>query len=87
MMKLLKFYADWCVPCRRLQEVLEQVNTDIPIESIDVSTASEELLAKYEVRNIPLLILVKQNQDGSEEIVWRHVGFINKEIIENKLNV
>ena len=85
-MKLLKFYADWCAPCCTLQEILNQIKTNIPIEQINVETASEELLKKYEVRNIPLLVLVKQNDDGSEEIIWKHVGLVNKETIENKLN-
>jgi len=57
-MKLLKFYADWCGPCKVLTRNLDQAK--IEYEAIDADT-HEELCEKYGVRNLPTLIAVDEN--------------------------
>ena len=42
----------------------------------------EEILTKYKVRNIPLLVL--ENEEGNE--LWRHVGFITKDELTKELD-
>lgn len=82
--EVLKFYANWCGPCRVLSQRLEgEKLTEINIET------DHELAIKYKVRNIPVLVFLK---DGEE--VHRTTGLIARNIydliindISNKKNV
>lgn len=54
-MKIIKLYADWCVPCK----VVEQTLLDLGIEheSINIeSDEGDELASKYSIRSIPALL-------------------------------
>ena len=67
--EVLKFYADWCGPCKALSQRLEGEKdiTEINIEQ------NHETAIKYRIRNIPALVFLK---DGEE--VHRTVGLITK---------
>ena len=54
-MKIIKLYADWCGPCK----VVEQTLLDLGIEheSINIeSDEGDELASKYSIRSIPALL-------------------------------
>jgi thioredoxin 1 len=71
MIVVKDFYADWCQPCKMIaphMEKLEKEFPDITIEKINVDENSD-LAAIYQVRNIPLVIIEKD-----EEIVEKIVG-------------
>lgn len=77
-MKLLKFYADWCQPCKMLSRVIEDSKADIDslminIEEIDIDN-DMDTARKYNVRGVPTLILV---EDSGEE-VRRKSGYMNE---------
>ena len=80
MLKLIKFGASWCGPCRSLVPILEELKSRIIIEDIDVDEVDPVVLTNYKIRNIPVLIITKDNVE-----VWRHVGSISKVEVENKL--
>lgn len=80
MLKLLKFGASYCAPCRSLVPILEELKSRIIIEDIDVDEVDPVVLTNYKIRNIPVLIITKDNVE-----VWRHVGSISKAELENKL--
>lgn len=66
--EVLKFYANWCGPCRVLSQRLEGENfTEINIDT------DHETAVKYKVRSVPTLIFLK---DGEE--VQRTIGLITK---------
>lgn len=80
MLKLLKFGASYCAPCRSLVPILEELKDKVVIEDIDVDEVDPVILTNYKIRNIPVLIITKDNVE-----VWRHVGSISKVDLENKL--
>ena len=54
-MKIIKLYANWCGPCK----VVEQTLLDLGIEheSINIeSDEGDELASKYSIRSIPALL-------------------------------
>lgn len=78
--KILKFGADWCMPCKVLNKKLEDF-TDCEVVKYDVDDVDEELLEKYRIRNIPVTILV----DDNEEEIQRWVGLFNLQEITDKI--
>ena len=79
-MKILKFQADWCQPCKALTKIIEEIDTKTEIEVIDID--KEPLTAsKYGIRSVPTL--VKLDENG---IVDRLVGYKEKKQIETFIN-
>ena len=75
-MKLLKFYAEWCGPCKGLSMVIKgaQDKIDIPIEEYDID--NEMMMAQeYKVRSVPTMVLV--DDKGNE--LKRQVGLVSEE--------
>jgi thioredoxin 1 len=77
--EVLKFYANWCGPCRVLSQRLEgEELTEINIDT------EHKVAVKYKVRSIPVLVFIK---DGEE--VHRTTGLITKneyDLILNEIN-
>lgn len=78
-MKLLKFYAEWCAPCKMLSRSLEDAKADIEslmitIEEIDIDQ-DMDTARKYNVRGVPTLIMVSEAGDE----VRRKAGYMNSD--------
>lgn len=70
-MKVLKFYADWCGPCKMLTKVLEGETFSTEIEEVDID-ANNEIASKFGIRGVPTCVLV--DDTGTE--VGRRVGMM-----------
>ena len=69
-MRLIKLYSNSCGPCKVLENNLKQAN--IEHESVNItSDKGEELADKYNVRNIPTLLLL----DG-DNLVKKFTGIL-----------
>ena len=79
-MRVLRFTASWCQPCKMLAKTLEDVNTNVPIEVIDIDDNSD-LAKDYGIRGVPTMVML----DGNIE-VKRLVGMSQKKELENWLN-
>ena len=80
--KIYNVGAEWCGPCRQLKQELKDFNL-VPIIEIDADE-DEIFCEKYNIKNIPVLLLCNKEDD----VVYRHVGFISKkELIEKITNL
>lgn len=77
MIKILKFGASWCNPCKALDKQLKGV--DLPIISYDVDE-EEEMTERYEILSTPVLVFVDEN--GNEKD--RFIGLAPTAIIVDK---
>ena len=63
MIKLIKFGASYCAPCRAMMPILEELKNKIGIEDIDVDEVDPVVLTNYKIRNIPVLVLLKDDKE------------------------
>lgn len=79
--KLYKFYANWCGPCKQQAKLLEE--TPINVELINVNIEEEEeLTKKFGVRNLPTLLLV----DDEDNIIKSWHRLTNPQDINTFIN-
>ncbi len=80
---LVDFWADWCMPCKMMAPILNDLASDIPdgnyVAKLDVDK-NQATAQKFNVRSIPTLILFK---DGKE--VNRFVGVKNKDFLKKEM--
>ena len=80
---LVDFWATWCVPCKMLSPILEQIGTERPeqikIVKLDVD-ANPQTRDRYGVRAMPTMILFKNGNEAP-----RLVGFQPKARLINAL--
>ena len=83
-MKVLKFYAEWCGPCKSLTEIIKGAKDKIkiPIEELDIDNEMMTSI-EYGVRSVPTMILIDEN--GVE--LKRNVGTMNEEQLLDFLKV
>ena len=81
-MRVIKFSATWCGPCKMLARNLEDINTNIPIENIDIDE-NQDVAIEYGVRGVPTMIMVDENNNQ----VKRLVGMQSLKDLENWFNV
>ena len=60
MKKIIRFTASWCGPCKMLAKTLEQIETDVPIEVIDIDV-NPELATEFGIRGVPTLVMMEDN--------------------------
>lgn len=82
---LVDFWADWCMPCKMmapiLNEVVNEVDDKIKICKLNVDT-QPTLASKFGVRSIPTLVLLKNGKE-----VNRFVGIKPKDFLIKQLNL
>jgi len=84
-MKVLKFYAPWCMPCtvmtKQIKEMGDLIPQDLIMEVNIDDPGNQAFTQKFAIRGIP--VLVKLDDEGNE--VERAAGLINKEQLQKFL--
>ena len=70
---LLDFYADWCVRCKRLGPVLEDIseeNPDIIVGKINVED-EPDIAEEFGIMSVPTLIVLKYGDEADKAVGFR----------------
>mgnify|MGYP001223573692 FL=1 len=81
---IIDFWADWCIPCKMLSPILNELAKFYGkrIMFAKVNTEKEpELVAKFAIEGIPTLLVMDKG-----EVIDRIVGFAPKDIMKKKID-
>ncbi len=81
---LVDFWAPWCMPCRMVSPIVEELaeNNEGKLKVCKLNTDENQYIAaQYGIQGIPTLIIFKDGQEAD-----RIVGVAPKPIIQEKLN-
>jgi thioredoxin 1 len=81
---IVDFYADWCMPCRMMGPIFEDLSKEYEGKLKFVKLDTEEqmnLASRFEVQGIPSLIVLNKGKE-----VDRIVGFAPKPVLKQKID-
>lgn len=83
MVRVKRFTASWCSPCRALAPVIDGMSKemqDVEFQTIDIDERPE-LASEYGIMSIPVVLI---ENEGKE--VERFVGVRSREVYETAIN-
>lgn len=84
MVKAIKFYAEWCGPCKTYDKiwnkVKEEITEGVEYVNINVDKDTTGLAADYKVRSIPYTVIIKKGSTESK------VGLISESELKELIN-
>lgn len=69
--KAIKFYADWCGPCKSYAKTWDKVVSeveDVEFENINIDKDTTGLAAEHKVMSIPTTVVVKEDGTTKKEV-------------------
>ena len=80
---LVDFYADWCVPCKKMKPYLDELTREYAgkVKVLRINADENPTLCKsLQIDALPVLLLYKNNTQ-----VWKNIGFIDKTSVVSQL--
>ncbi len=80
---LIDFYADWCMPCRKMKPYLDQIDKDMADKVVVIrinADHNQALCKELMIDALPVLQLYK-----NKTLIWAHAGFIEKAEVVKQL--
>jgi thioredoxin 1 len=79
----IDFYADWCEPCKMLDNILEEIKPQLTgkvnVVKIDLDT-HPDLQKEFAIKSVPTLMIFKNG-----ELMWRMSGFMMGDELVKKM--
>ena len=64
--QVIKFYADWCGPCKVYAPTFDRVKQDlqdiVEFKEVNIENDPDNLSGEYKVKGIPLTVLVEDGK-------------------------
>ena len=79
---LIDFSTQWCVPCKKMKPIIEDIqreNPNVKVLFIDAD-ANKGLVNKYSINGVPVFIIFKKGEES-----FRKIGLSTKEELINQL--
>ena len=81
---MVDFYAEWCVPCKMIAPMLDELENEsagkVKLVKVDIDKSSD-LVQKYRIAMVPTLMFFKNG-----DVVDRVVGGEPKNVLASRLN-
>lgn len=83
---LVDFWAPWCMPCKMMSPILDELSVDLEnkIKIVKVNTedsSNQELAQEYQIQSIPNMKLFK---DG--KVIAEFIGMRSKDALKNDIS-
>lgn len=62
MKRVIRFTASWCMPCKGLAMTLNSIETNMPIEVVDIDEKSD-IAREFGIRSVPTLVMMDENTE------------------------
>ena len=84
MKTVLKFSANFCIPCQRLKPIFDDVVKDIPdIKVVEIDVEEHpDIASNYKVRGVPCVIVT----DEKDNVLAMKTGMMTKEQLIQFIN-
>ena len=77
---IVDFWAEWCVPCKMIGPILEEISNDyagkLKVAKLNVDEAGE-VAARYNIISIPTLMVFNNGEAAAQQ-----VGAVSRDVIE-----
>ncbi len=77
---IVDFWAEWCVPCKMISPILEEIADEyagrLKVAKLNVDEAGE-IAAQYNIISIPTLMVFNRG-----DVAGQQVGAVSKQVIE-----
>lgn len=80
---LVNFYAEWCVPCKKMAPYLLEMQAEMKDKVNIVRLNADEnktLVSQMKLDSLPVLLLYENGK-----ITWQHSGFISEDELKKQL--
>ena len=68
---LIDFWAEWCMPCKMMAPVVDEIakerESDLKVAKVNIDE-NEDLAMEYNVMSIPTFIIIKQGKEVARTI-------------------